>query len=216
MSDERESVEFETEQLPEFLDHIAREEARELDRLRREYRSSMRSVRTEARRRSRQYHRRACEEARARIESQHMRKVSRARNEFRRRRWEALRDLRERAREKIWTHLRERWRQPDRQLSWCLYWLKQCERLEGGDGIEIRLGSAVHESTMEGIRQWIAGCGTAAKLAVDESLGEGIVVRRGERSIDGLLRTQLEYLLESVHGELAGWLHDDNAPGKSE
>lgn len=208
MSDDQSQGQFETEQLAAFLDHIAGEETRERERLTREHKTRERAVRTEARRRSRQYHREVSEQTRARLESEHMREVSRARNELRRRRWEVLRELRARARATIWSRLRERWLQPDRQLSWCRYWLEHCERLEGCDEIEILLGRGTHESTADGIRRWIAEGGRSATVTVDESIGEGILIRRGERSIDGLLQTQLEHLSQLIHGELAGWLHE--------
>lgn len=208
MSDEQGDTQFETEQLAAFLDHIKREETRERERLTREHKSRERAVRREARRRSRQYHREVAEQTRARLESEHMRKVSRARNELRRRRWEALRELRARARERIWSHLRERWLQPDRQLSWCRYWLEQCEQLESCEEVEIVLGRDTHESTVDAVRRWIGEGGRSATVTVDESIGEGIAIHRGEHSVDGLLQTQLEHLSELIHGELAGWLHD--------
>lgn len=208
MSDDQRQGQFETEQLAAFLDNIAREETRERERLTCEYKTRERAVRTDARRRSRQYHRQVAEQTRARLESEHMREVSRARNELRRRRWEALRELRARARDRIWNHLRERWLQPDRQLSWCRYWLEHCERLESCDEIEIVLGRGTHENTADGIRRWIAEGDRSATVTVDESIGEGILVRRGERSIDGLLLTQLDHLSQLIHGELAGWLHE--------
>jgi len=217
MSDQRRPVRFETEQLPEFLDHIARQEAGELERLRREYGAAARQVRAEARRQSRGYHRRISEQTRARLESEHARRVSGTRNELRRRRWDTLRELRARASDKLWGMLKKRWKDPDAQLAWCRYWLRQCERLDGGAAIEIRLSSDVHESTLQALEQWAGRCQPPAEVVVADDMGEGIMVQVGERSIDGLLRTQLDHLLESIHHELAGWLHDDGvAPGEDE
>lgn len=217
MSDQRRPVRFETEQLPEFLDHIARKEAEELDRLRQEYGAATRQVRTEARRQSRRYHRRISEQTRARLESEHARRVSGTRNELRRRRWDTLRELRARASDKLWELLMARWGDPDAQLAWCRYWLQQCERLDSDAAIEIRVSSDVHESTLEALRQWAGRCDPPAEVAVAEDMGEGIRIHVGARSIDGLLRTQLDHLLESIHHELAGWLHDDGvAPGEDD
>lgn len=211
MSEERRPVRFETEQLPEFLEHIARQEAQELERMRREHESAARSVRTEARRRSRQYHRRVSESTRARLETEHLRRLSRARSGMRRRRWQLLQDLRRRAHDRVWKLLLERWRRPERQQSWCRYWLEQCEKLQGGEPLEVRLSGDVHAATVEAVRRWAADAGSSVNVLVDESLGEGILIEVGERSLDGRLETQLERLLASIHRELAGWLHDDAA-----
>ena len=216
MSDERRPARFETGQLPAFLDHIARQEAEELERLQREYRAAAREARTEARRRSREYHHRISDETRTRLESEHMRKLSRVRNELRRRRWESLRRLHSRARDKTWALLRERWRDPDRQAAWCRYWLKQCERLDTDEKIRIHLGAGAHESTLEAVRRWIAEGDRPAEVTPEESLGEGILIHIGERSIDGLLRTQLQHLLETMHHELAAWLHGGDVEGEDD
>jgi len=208
MSDNRRSEQFESEQLPEFLEHIARMEAEEIEKLRKEYRDAARQVRTEARRRSRKYHRRVCEEIRARLESDRARRLARTQSELRRRRWEMLRELEQTARGKIREELRSRWNDSSRQASWCRYWLRQCRHLDAGSETRILLGRDVHSATLQMVRDWIGESGRTAEVEVDESLGEGIVIHQGELTIDGLLETQVEPLLEKVHHDIAGWLHE--------
>lgn len=209
MTDERRAIQFETEQLPAFLDHIARNEAEELARLRRKYETAARAVRTEARRRSRLYHRRISEETRARIEMESKRSLSRTRNQIRRRLWETLQALRDRAQVKIVKLLEEYWQHPDRQLAWCRYWLDHCEKFGDRGEIRIRLSDDVRESTIEAIRDKAAEDGHDARIKVDESLEKGILIQQGERSIDGLLQSQLEHVLKPVVRELSVWLHSE-------
>lgn len=215
MTDEQRSVQFETEQLPAFLDHIARNEADELERLRRKYEGAARAVRTEARRQSRLYHRRISEETRARVDLESRRNLSRARNRIRRRRWETLQVLRDRAQGKIVKLLEEYWRRPDRQLAWCRYWLDQCEKFRDQGDIRIRLSGDVYESTLEAIQDKVVKDDIDARVTVDDSLDKGILIQQNERSIDGLLQSQLEQILKPVARELSDWLHDEEG-GESE
>lgn len=209
-------MEFDSDQLPAFLQQIARDESRELEQLRADHERESRAARSEVRRTSRLLHHRMAEQARIRIESDYARKLSRARNEFRRRRWQVLEQLRERAGAAVLSRLLDRWREPASQRSWCRYWLDVCEGLDQHAAVEARVSSDLHSAVVEFVRHRVVDMHGDSRVFVDPELDPGLVVIRGQLSLDGRLRTQLGPLLDEIERELARWVHGSGeADGES-
>lgn len=206
---------FDPQHVATFLAKIDRDRQAKEAQIAHERDLSVARILADAHAESRRVFRRNAAEARARRESQTARVLARVRSDLLRERWNILVATQQRALEAIWREFLAAWQDPQQQLHWCRYWLREGVRRAAGEPMRVRCGPDILPATMELLRSELASQDGDA-IHVDEHTEPGILVEWGDYILDGRLRSLCPAMAQAVLARVARVLAENGAIGGSD
>lgn len=199
-------VEFHAQHVQVFLDKIARDRDLEIAAIDRQVAAEVAALRRQTHEQARQLARRVITATRERERRQRDRSMYKIRSELTRQRWQILDAVHSEVLSLANGLFMQAWRDPERQLQWCRYWVVSAQRLASSEALNIVCGAGTSDAVVGKLREMAAERPGEFSINVDEQRPAGLIIEWTDHELDGTLSKQCDALADGVLEQVAAIL----------